>query len=553
MYSKLPFISSRSSALLLLVILCGMATIHSTAGEIVVSLAPNSVRGVLSAIEDGSFVQSELEAARVSLGGGSVEPVFAAHIEAMKGRRNETDRLDAPLQRLFKFKVPASTNMLNASYMLSKLPGVVWAEPIFDFTCPTDDASTLDCISPPPDVSLKLESTEDYVTPNDTYFPYQSTIHQMHCPEAWAISTGSTQVVICAIDCGYTSSHPDLDGSLWINPEESEGPGYDTNGYPGDIHGWNFSLDTPNVEDEYYMGSWHGVLCTSVYSARGNNGMGIAGIVWDAPTMITIYKYIPSQLAGADNAIYAADNGARVVHASMGSLYSKTGKAAFQYARDKGVLIFAAAGNAGRFYGGYPAGYAGVAAVGGVDRNDVPMNSNYGYWTDVSAPLDGAGTCAPFGGGYQYGGGTSVATPHATGVGALVLAVHPDWSPDMVEAHIRATATPVDFDSENVLGEKNPSEMGPRVDAYAALATEPQIDFALDFAALRRIPGSDPEDRLFELVVRIENRWKEARGAQLEIESKDDMVSIVSGEWFVGDMRPLEFRSTPPGELIISV
>ncbi|MCD6328086.1 S8 family serine peptidase, partial [bacterium] len=369
------------------------------ATDIVVALLPEGDRGVAPAVIDGEFKLAELEAMRVQLDGGPVERVFAGHGGSVsKGGSRSSDFVDLAL--IYRFTLPRSENPLDAAYWLSKAPGVVWAEAIYQPFKPEPPVDYGEDYQPPPP-EYGLISTDDYIVPDDPLFPEQNSLRQMHCPEAWAISTGSTNIVICAIDGGYTDDHPDLMGSMWNNPEEKNGPEYDTNGFPGDIHGWNFSTDTPDICDPFLPFAGHGVACTSVYSARGNNGIGIAGILWKASVMPTVYEYQPQQFMGARNVVYAADNGARVMQASFGGYYrcSKTGLAAFQYARDNGLLMFAVAGNSGVFLPVYPGAYPSVLAVAGVDRNDVLMGSNFGYWPEVSAPLDGSKTCS-LGGGY---------------------------------------------------------------------------------------------------------------------------------------------------------
>lgn len=532
--------------------LCLIPAGRTSAAEIVVALSPESVDGAQPILQQGVFALDELEAVRLTLRGGPPEPVFPGHSRAHTRDGAHQDKA-TDLSLLFAFEVPESTNLLDAAYKLSKLPGVEWAEPIFDLPMESEDVFEYPRSLEPPSGEYQLESTGGFVAPNDPLFAEQNSLMQMHCPEAWTISTGSTEVVICAVDGGYYADHPDLIGSLWDNPEESLGPQFDTNGYPGDTHGWNFSQNTPDICDTFLPFIGHGVACTSVYSARGNNGIGIAGILWDATVMATVYEYQPPQLMGAKNAVYAVDNGASVLQASFGgySRCSKTGEAAFKYAREKGLLAFAVAGNAGVFLPVYPGAYPDVLAVSGVDRKDVITGSNFGHWPNVSAPLDGSVTCT-LEGGYGAGGGTSVATPHAAGVGALLLSVHPDWDPDLAEAHLRATATPVDVYGVNIMGEQNGFESGPRVDAYAALSTEPRVEFSVEFCFLRPDEASGRSDQV-ELVLELENTWKEASNVELRLSCDDPLVSVISDHCYLGDMRPLEVKRCGSGSFVISV
>ena len=519
------------------------------AAEIAVALLPDAVRKVSPVIIDGAFRLEELEVLRLRFRGGPVEHVFPGRERDQRRDSAGDGRIDLAL--IYKFSIPPSENALNAAYWMSKAPGIEWAEPIFDL--PPLTAFPVDYGEDyrPPAPEYDLVSTEDYIVPDDPLFSEQSAFRQMHFPEAWAISTGSTKLVICAIDGGYTNDHPDLAGSMWDNPEEEHGPEYDTNGYPGDIHGWNLRTNTPDISDPFLPSIGHGVACTSVYGARGNNGIGIAGAVWDASVMVTVYEYVPRQMVGANAVVYAVDNGASVMQASIGGhfLCCKTGAAAFEYARDNGLLMFCAAGNSGVFVPLYPAGYPSVLSVAGVDRNDVLMSSNYGRWAKVSAPLDGTMTCT-VGGGYGPGGGTSVATPHAAGVGALLLAVHPDWDPDLAEAHLRATGTPVDVRSANIIGQRNGYEAGPRLDAYAALSTEPRVVFSPKYWAVR--PHGDNAGE-YELVLELENTWQAASNVHLRLICEDHAVTTIGDECDLGNMEPLAVNRSPSGSFTFTV
>ncbi|MBN1593181.1 MAG: VCBS repeat-containing protein [Candidatus Coatesbacteria bacterium] len=532
--------------LLAFVTFLGFFTVTAAACDMVVALSSKVVREFDPLDVDGQFLLKELEAIRLRLDGGPVEQLFP---EQAKHRRDgvvlDPDCPDLTL--LYKFSIPLTEDPLDVAYRLSKVPGVEWADPLLEameFDWP-ETYSGEDI--PPRELELGLESTDDYIVPNDPLFSTQGALVQMRFPEAWSISTGSTQVVICGIDGGYTDSHEDLIGSMWDNPEEANGPS-DTNGYIGDIHGWNFSGNTPYVWDSFHPGADHGVCCTSVYSARGNNGIGIAGMLWDATVMVCIRDWNIPQLDGIKSAVYAADNGARVAHLGMGSpdYYGKTGKSMVQYARSKGLLVYAGVANFGIFQPHYPAAYKEIVGVAGVDRNDVPMGTNYGDWTDVSAPLevDICRTCTPDG-GYGYGGGTSISNPYAAGVAALTLSAHPDWDTDLLDAHIRATAVQTNPLNENVRNERNAFEIGPRVDAYGALSTEPRIEFSPKFWFLRPVASSGQDPENFELFLALENTWKGASNVQISLFCDDPMVSVSGGPCPLGDMRPLQVLSGP--------
>jgi subtilisin family serine protease len=172
--------------------------------------------------------------------------------------------------------------------------------------------------------------------------------------------------------------------------------------------------------------------------------------------------------------IYAVDNGARIVNLSLGGEgASETLCAAVEYAYNRNALVVAAAGNTSGAVM-YPAACAQALAVAATDEADVRASfSNHGPELDVAAPGVGIystwcrqdvylGTCL---GSYYFAkSGTSMATPHVSGLAALVWSHWPEWTNEQVARRIQQTA--VD------LGEPGWDEWygWGRVDARAALA-----------------------------------------------------------------------------------
>lgn len=81
--------------------------------------------------------------------------------------------------------------------------------------------------------------------------------------------------IIAIIDTGVDMTHPDLVDNLWTNTAEAEGEeGYDNdgNGFAGDVHGWDFVNNTPNVRDF----NMHGTHVAGI-AAAANNEIGIVG------------------------------------------------------------------------------------------------------------------------------------------------------------------------------------------------------------------------------------------------------------------------------------
>ena len=242
----------------------------------------------------------------------------------------------------------------------------------------------------------------------------------------------------------------------------SDGVDDDRNGYVDDLSGWDFFDDDNDVFDEGAYG--HGTQTASIHSAETNNGKGMAGVaplcrllalrIGDAPHLSHAH------LLG-EAAVYAADSGARVLSMSLGCMSNSTFlREAFRYATDRGALCVAAMGNEYSFHHNYPAAYEDVMAVGALhpDTSGLPYPlffptswvtranySDYGGHIDIAAPS--WVEAARFPDGYQgHSGGTSNATPHVSGVAALVFSmareagVFPPLEPAEVRQILRRTA-----------------------------------------------------------------------------------------------------------------
>ncbi len=119
--------------------------------------------------------------------------------------------------------------------------------------------------------------------PNDQFFNNQESFDLIQAPEAWDINTSAPEDMVIAVIEGADINHEDLKDNIWTNPGEIEDDGIDNdnNGYIDDYFGVNIvdSSDTPIVDD-------HGTSVAGVIGARGDNGIGVAGMLWDVKMMI---------------------------------------------------------------------------------------------------------------------------------------------------------------------------------------------------------------------------------------------------------------------------
>jgi subtilisin family serine protease len=238
---------------------------------------------------------------------------------------------------------------------------------------------------------------------------------------AHATSTGSGAIV-AVVDSGVLLSHEDLAGRLL--------PGFDF--VDNDSDPSDTSSD-PNVTP-----TGHGTHVTGIVAADANNGKGIEGVAPGA--MVLPIRVLDASGSGTGEQVakgidYAVAHNADVINLSLGGDAISTivgGDDAFttavQHALDKGVVVIAAAGNDTAPFCEQPAVTGPILCVGAIDRRE--MRSFYSSSGDLVAPggsaFGGSGEdiLSTFNdGGYVDMAGTSQATPHVSGVAALLVSL----------------------------------------------------------------------------------------------------------------------------------
>lgn len=262
--------------------------------------------------------------------------------------------------------------------------------------------------------------------------------------------TGSA--VIGILDTGVFGAHPDLAGKVLS--------GYDfVNGDndPADDHG-------------------HGTHVAGIAAAHGGNGQGVTGVAWGGNV-----KILPVKVCGpsgcptsaiVDGIVYAADNGANVINLSLGGRFgSSSEQVALQYALSRDVLPFCATGNDRARSVSYPAAFPECVAVAATDWGDNRASySNRGPEVELAAPggdsenQSGYSYIAStsYDGGYVLMAGTSMATPQAVGLAALLHAQGITGA-DAIRTRLQATA-----DDLGSAGRDSDFGFG-RINAYSAL------------------------------------------------------------------------------------
>ncbi len=233
--------------------------------------------------------------------------------------------------------------------------------------------------------------------------------------------TSNTKV--CIIDTGYNYGHPDL-------------PSSGVSGYAFSGHG-SWSTD----------GNGHGTHVAGTIAAIGRNNIGVVGVNPSAKLGLHIVKIFndSGNWTTASNLVTAIQScknaGAKVVNMSLGGSSSNaTEQTALANFYSGGMLLVAAAGNAGNSSFSYPASYSSVVSVAAVDssRNRASY-SQYNSQVEISAP--GSSVYSTYkNNSYATLSGTSMATPHVAGVAALVWSYYPSCTPARIRTALNATA-----------------------------------------------------------------------------------------------------------------
>ncbi|MCB0593585.1 MAG: S8 family serine peptidase [Lewinellaceae bacterium] len=272
-------------------------------------------------------------------------------------------------------------------------------------------------------------------------------------------------VRVALIDSGSDPMHQDLRDWFWQNPT----PNNDGNCFSGDVIGWDFPNNTPDIVDE---------------DNHGTHGMGI--IRSNYPSDILLQVMNLKVFANGQGLLfdlicalhYAVDQEAEVVNVSLGYYASEPSSLlyeALRRAQDNGVIVAVSAGNEGanvdsllQNLNRWPGNFKRFSVV---DSTTLPLDniivvgaltarqdsiapfSNYGQAVDVAAPGTGIRSTLP-GDEYGYLSGTSMSTTFMTRLLSIARAYLPDASYSEIIGCIQQNTSPIAFGDRLAWGGK---------------------------------------------------------------------------------------------------
>jgi len=386
--------------------------------------------------------------------------------------------------RIWLVEAPDSAAADAALETLLADPGVEWAEPNR-----LRELASLGLDLPVPDDPLLRDGRQWGLRNLGSASPWGGVAGaDIRALEAWALSTGSNDVLLAVADTGIDPAHPDLAATL-------------PDGSPRIVHAVNLTGLEPAdaIADSFY----HGTGVAGVMAARTNDGphfdsLGMAGVCGgdgrgNFGCRIVPIKISPHHTGDATSyvisaaALYAAAVGARAMNLSYaGDGPSRLERLAMHWAIVRGCVVVAASGNRG-YPGGtnvqYPAAYAADGLgiqVGASDESDQRLIwSSYGpdmdlvapgvdIWTTYMTYPNAIGVSYP---GYTVLAGTSFAAPFVTGAVGLLAAARPELT---------------DVDFKHVLRESAHDIGDPGVDATTGWG---RLDAAAALEAVRPAIG----------------------------------------------------------------
>jgi hypothetical protein len=268
-----------------------------------------------------------------------------------------------------------------------------------------------------PNYLFTLQEDAAKIFPQTPIYAAQYVLGKLQIEQAHHVATGKN-ILVAVIDSEIDAKNPDLDTAVVKS--------FDALGGEDKPHTHGTAMAGAIAAHLKLMGIAPGVRLLVARAFDDNR---------DAKgTSVAIYKSLQ----------WAADNGARVVNMSFAGPADPTLHRILTAAYEKGIVLIAAAGNAGPTSPPlYPAADPDVIAVTATDSGDgLFAMANRGSYIAVAAPGVDILALAPDH-ALQLTTGTSVATAHVSGLVALLLECKPSLKPADIRAILVNTAKPL--------------------------------------------------------------------------------------------------------------
>ena len=300
---------------------------------------------------------------------------------------------------VYRFRITSGLSVRDVIAAFEKKNFIAQAQPSYVFMATQD--------GPAP-----ASATTGNVTEGDSA---QYIVSKLRLPEVHKLATGKG-VLVAVVDSAIDVNHPDLAGVIagkFDSADTEEKPHAHGTGMAGAIASHKRLIGiAPNAR----------LLAIQAFGVNSGSAQG---------TSLNIVKGLN----------WAVDQGARVINMSFAGPMDPIMQQAIKALHEKGIILIAAAGNAGpKSPPLYPGADPNVIAVSATDVDDQTYkNANRGRYIAISAPGVDILVPAPEG-GYQLTTGTSVAAAHISGVAALMLERNPGLKPDALRKALMSTA-----------------------------------------------------------------------------------------------------------------